>query len=168
MSRPTRAAVRELAETFVESASIVGKLAETSVKRIKLTCISAQTFAESAFSLKHVCNIRITTPETSWQRGSASLTGVGEVVGAGVVGVVGVVGVGMGGLGWLGVANILHCLLQPSVSTLRRTTLATLSLARDRPNASTYIHTCIHTCMHAYVHSYTQTYMHAYIHTYIK
>ena len=29
------------------------------------------------------------TPETSWQQGSASFTGVGEVVGVGVVGVVG-------------------------------------------------------------------------------
>ena len=76
------------------------------------------------------------------------------MVGAGVVGVVGVIGVGMGGLGWLGVANILHCLLQPSVSTLRRTTLATLSLASDRPNASTYIHTYIH----RYIHTYLVTY----------
>ena len=62
MSRPTHAVVRELAETFVKAASIVGKFAETSVKSendvrklsetsvklIKLTCKSAQTFAESA------------------------------------------------------------------------------------------------------------------------
>ena len=68
MSRPTRAAVRELAETFVESAGIVGKLAETSVesennvrklpgtsvKIIKLTFKSAQTFVESA-GQSHTC-----------------------------------------------------------------------------------------------------------------
>ena len=82
MSRLTGTAARELAETFVKlassmcksaetfvkSASIVGKLAETSakpknnvrkladtfVKRIKLTCESAQAFAESA-GQSHTC-----------------------------------------------------------------------------------------------------------------
>ena len=34
-------------------------------------------------------HLSTTTPETSWQQGSASFTGVGEAVGVGVVGVVG-------------------------------------------------------------------------------
>ena len=60
--------MRELAETFVKAASIVGKfaetsvksennvrkLAETSVKIVKLTCRSAQTFAEYA-GQSHTC-----------------------------------------------------------------------------------------------------------------
>ena len=62
---------------------------------------------------------------------------------------------GLGWLGWLGVANILHCLLQLSVSTLRRTTLATLSLASDRPYAS-----IIYTYTYIYIYIYAYIYIH--------
>ena len=55
-----------------------------------------------ALKYETVCNIRIRRPDNSGQQGSASSTGVGEVVGVGLVGV-GVVGVvGVGWVGWGG------------------------------------------------------------------